>query len=478
MAVASTLSTEPQYAKVEHKKSQPTARPSKLSNLYHVEEIIAHIKANNYLKPCLQFPDNLVRDSSQVAATIQLAIGRPVYVLADTSYSPCCIDEIAAQHVKGDVVFHFGNACLNPTRILPAVYVNPKQLNCDEDKILQFINGIGKAILYPDTNYTQLGLRLASSCSNNSLVLAVLHSTTADFIPSLDPLIAGSSFQVPQIQNRKLTKAVENLDGYRLVYLTDDPSESLLLHWSTTFDQIDVVNGLGSPLNFNVALKRRYRYVQIVKAAATIGILVNTLSLKETASLLVRIKKAITDAEKKYYMFVVGKPNVAKLGNFEAIDVWVILGCPQGGIIVNSDEYFKPIVTPYELELAFTDRWTGKWLLAFDQVLPNERTPKESPSSSSGKEPADKEPLFDLVTGKFVFNNAPLRQVSHLSLDDGEIRLSSDALAIRNTVSTAAEKLQQRSWKGLGSDHGDINTEYAKLKKGRSGIARNYHEQQ
>ena len=80
------------------------------------------------------------------------------------------------------------------------------------------------------------------------------------------------------------------------------------------------------------------------------------------------------------------------------------------------------------------------------------------------------------MTGKFVFGNTPLRQVEHLDINDREVATSSNALTIRNTVSTAAQKLQQRSWQGLGSDHAYIKGEYAELKKGRSGIARNYEE--
>jgi hypothetical protein len=40
------------------------------------------------------------------------------------------------------------------------------------------------------------------------------------------------------------------------------------------------------------------------------------------------LKKVITAAGKKYYTFVVGKLNVAKLANFQEIDVFVLVACP------------------------------------------------------------------------------------------------------------------------------------------------------
>jgi diphthamide biosynthesis enzyme Dph1/Dph2-like protein len=33
-------------------------------------------------------------------------------ILADTSYNPCCVDEIAAAHWEADAIIHYGPACL------------------------------------------------------------------------------------------------------------------------------------------------------------------------------------------------------------------------------------------------------------------------------------------------------------------------------------------------------------------------------
>lgn len=45
-----------------------------------------------------------------------------LYVLGDTSYAPCCVDEVAAQHVNSDAIVHFGPTCLVPSRRLPVCY--------------------------------------------------------------------------------------------------------------------------------------------------------------------------------------------------------------------------------------------------------------------------------------------------------------------------------------------------------------------
>ena len=47
-----------------------------------------------------------------------------VYILADTSYSPCCVDAVAGQHVVAEnMIVDFGNACLSPVRGVEVIYV-------------------------------------------------------------------------------------------------------------------------------------------------------------------------------------------------------------------------------------------------------------------------------------------------------------------------------------------------------------------
>lgn len=467
MSQAPALSSAGEYARTQDTALTPSIDVENIDRHYHVEEIAEKVRQNNFHIVCLQFPDQLVRDSTYVASSLQRRVEAKVFVLADTSYSPCCVDEIAAQHVKGDVVFHFGHACLNPARSIPVFYVvhgNPgvNTLNI-RDRIVQLANSLDasqKLLLYPDTTYTDVASGLLAS----KVDIALPAPEKGELVPRLD---VTTSDRIAACSNRRILSLSDPLtpDEYELVYLSDSPSDSLLLYWSTVFPRVRLIDNNGNEQDASPALRRRYRDVQAIKAAGTIGILINTLSLKDSIPLLDRMRSAITQVQKKYYTFVVGKPNVAKLGNFEVVDVWVVLGCPEGGIILDDDDYTKPIVTPYELELAFNDEWTGKWLLNFNDVLKEVVTLKESD-----------EPLFDLITGKFVFNNAPLRDADVTELKEGELRTSSNALTIRSTVSTAAKTLQAKTWTGLGSDHTDDVEEFAALKKGRSGIARDYGE--
>jgi len=47
---------------------------------------------------------------------------RPVYFLFS-----CCVDEVAAEHVRADCIVHYGPSCLSPCRRLPLLHVFGKR---------------------------------------------------------------------------------------------------------------------------------------------------------------------------------------------------------------------------------------------------------------------------------------------------------------------------------------------------------------
>lgn len=37
-----------------------------------------------------------------------------LYVMADTTFGSCCIDEVGAAHINAECVVHYGHTCLSP----------------------------------------------------------------------------------------------------------------------------------------------------------------------------------------------------------------------------------------------------------------------------------------------------------------------------------------------------------------------------
>lgn len=129
-----------------------------LEAFYEVPRIIAFLRARRSRICALQFPDDQLSDAvpltdalrkawnennnanetntessssgiSAIAASesADLASTTPCpafYILGDTSYASCCVDAIAAAHVKADALVHFGLACFSPApESLPVLHV-------------------------------------------------------------------------------------------------------------------------------------------------------------------------------------------------------------------------------------------------------------------------------------------------------------------------------------------------------------------
>ncbi|CAB9498419.1 histidine synthase subunit 2 [Seminavis robusta] len=125
-----------------------------ISKFYEIDRIAARIVEIVRQKKCteqldensdhwfarvaLQFPDALLCDSPEVCWEMEDALERLlkdekdtkdqplpslVFCLGDTTFGPCCADEVAAHHLKADVLTHYGHACLShPALSLPVIY--------------------------------------------------------------------------------------------------------------------------------------------------------------------------------------------------------------------------------------------------------------------------------------------------------------------------------------------------------------------
>lgn len=492
-----------------------------INEYYALDELSKHLKYHvEWRKITLQFPDSLVQDSSLVTQLLQDKFrddDRQFWVLADTAYSACCVDEVASEHVSADIVVHFGDACLNAVQNLPVVYSFGRP-QLDTSQVVNLFKGQyakdDKVCLMASAPYTRHINSLYDELKSDypNLIYAQINKNL------LEPncTIVGHNCEensqqepISSLGNRVLLAddAVEPISGkpmdadYHLFHISI-PQDPHLLFLTTQFQSVKLYDPRNGEINQGPfpSLMKRYRYMHVARTAGCIGILVNTLSLRNTKETINALIDLIRINDKKHYLFVVGKPNVAKLANFEPVDIWCILGCGQGGIILDQyNEFYKPIITPYELTLALNDEvtWTGNWVVDFKQVLRDieqqiERSDGNVNGVNADIDSDEDKPEFDPVTGKSVSTSRPLRQLRHLELEaaDGSSttnnstsaskevtqRSTNGGVIIKGTVSTSASYLQNRAWSGLGSDFQDqdVDEEGATVEEGRSGIASKY----
>ncbi|BCS24850.1 2-(3-amino-3-carboxypropyl)histidine synthase subunit 1/2 [Aspergillus puulaauensis] len=547
-----------------------------LAITYDIERTLKEIRQARYKRIALQFPDEMLPDAPQVfqllsrgleardivdgkkdetggessttngladsvsRLDVRDAAEQPpkLYILADTSYGTCCVDEVAAEHVDADVVVHYGRSCLSPTARLPVIYVfTHKELHLGPlVKAFKetYPDPTAKVILAADVTYSdhvpEVYSRLVKEGYSN------LFATVLDHDPS------------SVIPNRTVPDSVketpESLIDWQLFHISEPPT-ALLMTLASRVAAIHIYptdSPAGSdvkplPASTSAILRRRYAILTRLSTVPIFGILVNTLSVKNYLHIVDHVKQKIAAAGKKSYMFVVGKLNAAKVANFSEIGGWVVIGCWESSL-VDSKDFWKPVITPFELEVALKaddERvWTGAWQSDFQSILDqppvgsskNGEETKDSTVTSTGddnqgdededqhqdeddmSEPESAPPEFDLRTGRYVSHTRPMQESAPrlsaqggskagnaaISAADGPSaaralarRANGDLAMIGGSFSPGAEFLRsQRTWAGLGSDfnsaansvqydgEGEGVDDSTLVVEGRKGIARGY----
>lgn len=505
---------------------------------YEISRTIEEINRHRWRRIALQFPDQMLPHSSRVYEAISRGLlqtarisrqghrgpnepleaqgetsganegEQPVKltILADTSYGSCCVDEIAAEHVDAESVIHYGRACLSPSARLPVLHIYTEQ-DLDHEQCIEafkstFPDHAAKVILTGDIPYhshiENIGQALWKAGYEHIFAAQIVHDP-ASLVP-----------------NRTLPEEVNNasqLGEWHLFHVAEPPT-SLLLTLSSRMKSVRIYDPsvtdrdchdqpTAHEANTAMLLRRRYALVTSMTTVSTWGILINTLSVKNYLSMVNHVKEQIAAAGKKSYLFVVGKLNAAKVANFAEIGGWVVIGCWESSLI-DSRDFYKPIITPFELDMALASDnsrvWTGAWRSDFDEVLSqaNQGSPEETLEEAVGDHQdtqdfdSDEEsapPEFDLRTGRYVAQTRPMgvRTKPTLGNEDGTVSRSSalikrangDILVVNGLVSPAANHLhERRTWKGLGSDfevkYDDEEQEGGLLEQGRTGTARGY----
>lgn len=536
----------------------PRLSDEQIALTYEIERTVKEIKEGRWKRIALQFPDHMLPDAPRVydalskglrnvrkapdgaSGTVQQENGtseeelatkveavsireeddteEKLFILADTSYGACCVDEVAAEHVDADVVVHYGRSCLSPPSRLPVIYVftsRPLDLNTVVSTFKEtYPDKDAKVVLMADIPYSHHVSALHTCLEQDGY--SHIHATEIIHNPS-SPL---PNRTVPP----DTIDSKEALRDYQLFHISEPPT-SLLLTLSSRVSAIYIYptspqQSTALLASTTATLRRRYALLTSLSTTPIFGILINTLSVKNYMHILSYVQRLISAAGKKSYTFVVGKVNAAKVANFSEVGGWVVIGCWESSLIESSD-FWRPIITPFELGLclkADEERvWTGEWTGDFQAILEEkegndekvinesngiagETVVEEEQAKGAGDGDYDSEeesapPEFDLRTGRYVSHSRPMR-TSTTSKVQNQVegataapssttltkRANSNIAHIGGVVSPGAEFLRSnRTWQGLGSDYSaqqeenvNANGHAAVMEEGRTGIARGY----
>uniref|UniRef100_A0A663EHG6 Diphthamide biosynthesis 2 n=1 Tax=Aquila chrysaetos chrysaetos TaxID=223781 RepID=A0A663EHG6_AQUCH len=393
----------------------------------------------------LQFPDELLADAAAVAARMEAATGAEMYVLGDTTYGSCCVDEVAAEHAGAEAVLHYGPACLSPCGKLPVLHIFGQQPldigRCAEAFRELYPDRQSRVVVLNDVVYAhamgELEQQLCPEYPNIVFSRVVCE----------DPPGPAPPGEVRQFGRQFLVEAPGGLQDCSMFYVGAEglALTSFMLTWNRCpFSSFDPATGCGrrETLNVNRALMRRLYLVERARDARVVGILVGTLGVAGYLAVLQHLRELLRRA-----------------------------ACAQNSLLDSSD-FYRPVVTPYELELACNParEWTGNYLTDFRDLLPGACAHVELPPAIPA---ADAVPDISLITGELRATQLCDRPASQLP--------PSTTLACRDQtralaeISPAASFLESRSWRGLEQQLGQ--TPVSKAVQGRRGIAIAYEDE-
>jgi len=147
------------------------------------------------------------------------------------------------------------------------------------------------------------------------------------------------------------------------------------------------------------------------------------------------------------------------------IDCFVLVACPENSVM-ESKEFYRPIVTPFELEIALVrgKEWSSEYTADFTKVLENQKNFVEV------DEEEQEETRFSIIDGSLKINHKRQTIESPQDVTDRTLATRAEGPLINYT---AKNHFLNRTFRGLEQNIGETPVQKAIL--GGSGIASSYN---
>ena len=386
-----------------------------MDRLFDLAKIVKIIRNRKFQRVVLQFPDESLQNSVSIYTTlVENLPSTRFFITADSTYGSS-VDDISAQHIQSDLIIHFGDDLSSsgsvPVLVAPALkrvdlgIVVPKMTSATRSMEIRhglpietFIN-FKILLLYEAGLHQDMELLAASACEQLQLDRSVM--TIARLPPCADldtwcksdgvneeslnmnsedigmgDKIGGLNLTSSSLnffscnEDHEQNNEVAEIVCQQVVWFIGDKKQQLMsiilrmgnvpvVAYFPSSDIVQIIKGHESR-----EFGERFGGVSKVEDAKIIGIIVGSMGLSRatTRSLLHRLENLVMGACKKYYTFIMGRLNEAKLCNFPEVDIYCLVSsddCP----LIKPKTFYVPVITPYELELGLgAHTWSAIYL--------------------------------------------------------------------------------------------------------------------
>lgn len=364
---------------------------------FELRELITRIKANDNRLIALQIPEGLKMQALDLMDEVESETSAKVVLAADPCYGACDLVHDKMRMMGVELVAHMGHSQMNinsgmPTEFIPVTY--------DGDPELQPV----LPILEIHRKIAETRISQSDDAENsNELSEQQAQDRFLDAVGRVAPLTDTKLGLVGSIQHLHMLEAFKQrlesagydvtipIGGERLTfpgqvlgcnYSGDDPSVGhylflgsgdfhpigLVLHTGKPLAMLDPYTGDASEMSFERIeriLRQRFGLIIAVQEAKSYGILIGEKPGQMRRTLALRMKRMLEKHGKKGYLLALEHVG-PELIDFYPVDAFVNTACPRIAID-DAVKYAKPLITPYELEVALGEK---KWEMGyqFDEI--------------------------------------------------------------------------------------------------------------
>ena len=361
---------------------------------FELDELIERIKSNDNRLVALQVPEGLKMQALDMMDAIEEETSAKIILAADPCYGACDLVHDKMQRMGVELVAHMGHSQMNIDSGMPTQFIN---VTYEGDPAIDPVLPIlaqHHAIAEQRLAEAQSGQSVDSEEAQERFLDAVgrvapLTGTKLGLVGSIQHLHlifeykerleeAGFEVEVPvggarltfpgQVLGCNYSGDQDDIGHYLFLGSGDFHPIGLVLHTGKPLAMLDPYSGDAEEMSFERIeriLRQRFGLIMACDKAQSFGILIGEKPGQMRRTLALRMKKMLEKHGKKGYLLALEHIG-PELIDFYPVDAFVNTACPRIAID-DSVRYAKPLITPFELEVALGEKqWETGY--QFDEI--------------------------------------------------------------------------------------------------------------
>ncbi len=320
------------------------------------DETVAKIRELKAQMIGLQFPDGLRIHATRLARKIEKETGATTLISGDACYGACDLSDHSMEGLV-DLLIHWGHTALPLNYKVPVLFV-------EAYSTMDVFESVKKA------------LKLLEDHETVGLVTTAQHlyllDEIANFLEENGKKVKmdwGKGTQRGQVLGCNFS-SVRRLSVDAFLYIGSGNFHPLGLKLSTDKPVVIADPYMNEARNIDKfadrILRKRFAKIAVSMEAKRFGVLVSSKYGQMRLEMAKSLKKIIQDQGREAYLLLLDNIKPDLLMAFRDLDAFVVTACPRIAID-DAQIYEKPLLTPYELEIALGIRDWGDYQI--DEII-------------------------------------------------------------------------------------------------------------